>query len=529
MKKFLSKVMVVIMLISVLAPVTTVKAETYYAGGDALYEQTVEKATLAELKEQLAAAKENTLKKKEAYQKAYKKAVFAAQCEKAGSYGFFKFYGYSNACEVLEDKASWVTDYTKIGQPGDATSWDNFVATVPFLKECNRLRAQEGVDPQSGAKLYDLQVSMTLMAVSEVQGNWASYNLSHPGRYNVGENLAWGYSNPFSGWYRSERNLWVSGVREFQRVGHYLNVCNGDYSITGFAVNQYSSYGVTHEQSFYFSPYSSKDTMTISQFEGKLNQYPVDIKNIKNACVKAKAAYEKAIAYQNQIADQINNYPVTYKLTYVLNGGTNNDANPSTYKNTSETFTLKPATKRGYKFLGWYTDDTYKTKITKIVKGTRGNKVLYAAWKKNVYSINYVLNNGINSAENPASYTVTSPTIVFKNPTRKGFAFKGWYTDADFTNKVAGIRSGSIGNRTYYAKWVKQKYTITYNLDGGVNNILNPASYNVTTDTIVLKNPTKAGYTFAGWYKDSDFQVRVTEIKKGSTGNKVLYAKWIEK
>ena len=47
-----------------------------------------------------------------------------------------------------------------------------------------------------------------------------------------------------------------------------------------------------------------------------------------------------------------------------------------------------------------------------------------------------------------------------------------------------------------------ESYTITYELDGGTNAPENPAGYNVETGTITLKDPAKAGYTFAGWYKD---------------------------
>ena len=72
-----------------------------------------------------------------------------------------------------------------------------------------------------------------------------------------------------------------------------------------------------------------------------------------------------------------------------------------------------------------------------------------------------------------------------------------------------------------------ESYTITYvNVDGATNE--NPASYNVESETITLKDPVKTGYTFAGWYKDGEFTTQVTEIIQGSTGDITLYAKWIE-
>lgn len=69
-------------------------------------------------------------------------------------------------------------------------------------------------------------------------------------------------------------------------------------------------------------------------------------------------------------------------------------------------------------------------------------------------------------------------------------------------------------------------FKITYELDGGTNDSDNPTAYTSKTDTITLKNPSKDGCTFEGWYKDDKYLERVTEIAKGSTGDITLYAKW---
>lgn len=73
----------------------------------------------------------------------------------------------------------------------------------------------------------------------------------------------------------------------------------------------------------------------------------------------------------------------------------------------------------------------------------------------------------------------------------------------------------------------EKAYTITYHLNGGVNNSENPSNYRSGSDTIVLKDPVKEGYIFDGWYKDSSFKNRITQIEKGSKGNLNLYAKWL--
>lgn len=71
-------------------------------------------------------------------------------------------------------------------------------------------------------------------------------------------------------------------------------------------------------------------------------------------------------------------------------------------------------------------------------------------------------------------------------------------------------------------------YTITYYLNGGENNTGNPSAYTSQSETIILKAPTREGHIFAGWYSDAAFKHPVTEIAKGSTGNKEFYAKWEE-
>lgn len=77
-----------------------------------------------------------------------------------------------------------------------------------------------------------------------------------------------------------------------------------------------------------------------------------------------------------------------------------------------------------------------------------------------------------------------------------------------------------------YAKWKPIKYSVTYKLNGGKNSKANKTSYYITTNTLKLAAHVKKGYKFAGWYTSSKYKVKVTSIKKGSTGNKVLYARW---
>ena len=119
--------------------------------------------------------------------------------------------------------------------------------------------------------------------------------------------------------------------------------------------------------------------------------------------------------------------------------------------------TLPTPTRRGYTFAGWYTAKSGGSRIgsSSVVRITR-NQTLYARWKLVKYKIQYRLGKGKNSRSNPVGYTVASRTIVLKNPVRKGYTFKGWYSDPKFKKKVTKIAAGSTGSRKLYARWVRK-------------------------------------------------------------------------
>ena len=71
-----------------------------------------------------------------------------------------------------------------------------------------------------------------------------------------------------------------------------------------------------------------------------------------------------------------------YAINYELDGGTNNDENPASYTKSDASIILKEPVKEGYSFGGWYTDNTYTTKITEISEGSTGEYTLYAKWNE---------------------------------------------------------------------------------------------------------------------------------------------------
>ncbi len=141
------------------------------------------------------------------------------------------------------------------------------------------------------------------------------------------------------------------------------------------------------------------------------------------------------------------------------------------------------------------------------------------------YSIQYILNGGQNSENNPAS--IRNVDWVVLSPASKiGAQFIGWYLDENHTQKITLLTDVS-SNIVLYAYYKDLSYPIHYHSNGGVNSLENPHSIKYG-DRITLKKATKTGYTFNGWFSDENFNTPVTVLEK-STSAIDLYAKYTPK
>ncbi len=208
---------------------------------------------------------------------------------------------------------------------------------------------------------------------------------------------------------------------------------------------------------------------------------------------------------------------ISYNISYVLNGGVNNPSNPSNY-NVESNIEFAPATKKGYTFLGWF--DNNNNQIYSISSGTMGPVTLTAHWNDgNSYVVTLDANNG---SVYPTQVTVNyDQNYSLPIPTRNGYEFNGWYSGITKINNSGTWTYDS--NKSIVASWTPIDYSITYNLNNGTNDPSNPNSYTIE-DSFVFKNPSREGYSFAGWFDNSDNQI--AQIAVGTTGSLALTAHW---
>lgn len=217
-----------------------------------------------------------------------------------------------------------------------------------------------------------------------------------------------------------------------------------------------------------------------------------------------------------------------YNVTYNTNGGTTTIQETLSYTIETPNFVLPTVTKEGYTFNGWkYNGNIIDPTAlpTTADRVAEVNMTFDANWTPETYKIIYNTNGGYEIPED--SYTIESETVTLPTPVYAKHLFKGWYTNNDFTaDPVTTIPKGSTGDKTFYAKWISS-YDISYELNGGTNPENAPDVYSKESETITLPIPDRKGYTFDGWFSNSNFSdSKETEIKTGSEGDRKFHAKW---
>ncbi len=175
--------------------------------------------------------------------------------------------------------------------------------------------------------------------------------------------------------------------------------------------------------------------------------------------------------------------------------------------------------KTGYTLDGWYTDKDCTTAYDFSSKVT-GDITLYAKWNINSYTVSFDSNGGSSVATQSATYNTAASKPA--DPSKTGFTFAGWFTDKDGKNAY-DFSSKVTGDITLYAKWNINSYTVSFDSNGGSSVAAQSVNYNTTASKPA--DPSRKGYTFAGWFTGKDCKTAY-DFNSNVTGDITLYAKW---
>ncbi len=270
--------------------------------------------------------------------------------------------------------------------------------------------------------------------------------------------------------------------------------------------------------------YNNKEYTLGTQYYNELNE-PVKYYDVK----KNITLYAGWKVNKTEASTPAEAVEKTYKVTFNLNGGSGSTPQTREIKNNALMPNIGSSvpTKDGYTFMGWYDNKDYtKGKMyydetNKSVKYFDAYKdmTLYAGWSKDLVVMSYKLIFNANGGKGGQTDAVmvkkgeSLPRITSTAPTKKGHTFVGWFdqlTGGTEYYNASGSSSMTYNkeeNTTLYARWKANTYKITFNINGGIGST--PSSVDVTygnkVPSITKSTPSRNGYTFVGWYDNSDY------------------------
>jgi len=201
---------------------------------------------------------------------------------------------------------------------------------------------------------------------------------------------------------------------------------------------------------------SSSSTWTTAQNYGTNTKITFKPKKATTYDVSIKVKDSKGTIVKKAFKLTVNSTLTEYNITYYIDNNDNylknqniENKNPDIYYS-EDGLELKDLIVPGYKFQGWFTAQTGGTQVTKFAKGTTGDKVLYAHWKKVEYTITF------DSPDVPVAsvkYTVDNG-VTLTNPSWFGYTFVGWSKDGEL---ISSIPPGTTGNITLHANWTSNR------------------------------------------------------------------------
>lgn len=417
---------------------------------------------------------------------------------RANANGFsYTFSGWSPSLSVVRNDATYTATYSQI---------------------------KIGVNLTIAYSLYNPKTNRLIKAYTNEPADMGNVSVSGTYDFNTYVDL---FADPnegytFDGWYyeglilSSDHNykymMWDQDITleaRFKYTTYSLHIFanhneNGLVMIKNGRYNTYVSEDTNNQyytESVTIAAYSKNDTRFLGWYDKD------------NNLISTNAVYTFNMSNSNTDVEARWNY---FTITYNLNGGTQNDSNPTSYTIDSDNLPLADPTKTGYTFMGWqYNGEN----VASVNPNWAKDVTLNALWNDgNEYVVALDADGG--------EVSQTSVDVQYDHPyslpvpTKLGYTFEGWYDGS--------LEIGNSGtwkytsNKSLAAKWNIITYSITYNLNGGTNAISNPVSYTVE-DTISLANPSKNFNTFVGWYLNDK---KIETIVLGTTGDLTIEAKW---
>ena len=283
------------------------------------------------------------------------------------------------------------------------------------------------------------------------------------------------------------------------------------------------------------------NTTTIEKntwYQSSSDQISVSYTTTGKASVTARTV-DKSNNYSESTKDfTINKYTITFNKGIADKiGGEVSDISKSCYAISGQScsITSPDIEKKGYTIIGWNTNKNATTSIWNIntSKSISSSATYYPILKANIYTI--TLNNqGATSSGTKKVYyqynttkTINGTTCYYytnsslttclssgyniNKPSKTGYSFKGYYTSTNGSGTNYVNSSGTfinnayktIGDKTLYANWQANTYTITYNANGGSGAPSSQSyTYDPNNDTVFYLSsttPSRSGYTFLGW------------------------------
>lgn len=203
-----------------------------------------------------------------------------------------------------------------------------------------------------------------------------------------------------------------------------------------------------------------------------------------------------------------------------IGGGSEQNTTNFTLKDTEELrgttgITLYPETKTYEGFTS-----PARESLTILADGTAELNYYYT---RNTYNVNTISGTGISSTIGHGIYWY-GEQVTINATVSDGYDWSNWNNSEVAQEYRFNMPDHDV---SYTAYATLHNYTMSYDLDGGTVNTENPTSYNISSDNIVLNNPTRQGYDFAGWTGSNGTTPEITAgVPLGSTGDKVFKANW---